>query len=137
MLGVAPDGALLAAEQVRGSLVRFDPLLGTLLDPEWVVGLQRPKGIAWDSYGAMYVVQRPINTVTKYDQEGTQLPFALEGVALDGPFGIAFDGVDSMFVSSANPTANRIDRIQLAGDRGIVTTFATGMANPGGVAMRG
>lgn len=136
-VAVAPDGALLVADQVAGRIVRIDPLLGVLLDANWIAGLQRPKNMAWDSDGALYIVQRAINTVTRYDPDGGQLPFTLEGSALDGPFGIAFDGMDAMYVSSAGPTANRIDRIALAGDRGVVSTFATGMANPGGIVMRG
>ena len=137
MLGVAPDGALMVAEHGLGRIVRIDPLLGTLLDGSWITGQQRPRGIAWDSDGAMYVLQRAANTVTKYDQDGAQLPFTLEGDALDGPMGIAFDGMDAMYVSSANPSANCINRIELEGDTGIVTTFATGMNDPGGVAFRG
>jgi hypothetical protein len=40
-------------------------------------------------------------------------------------------------VSSANPPANLINAIALRGDQGVVTTFAPGMANPGGVVFQG
>jgi hypothetical protein len=93
--------------------------------------------MAWDVEGNMYVVQRGINMVSKFSIDGSALPFALSGIALDGPFGIAFDGQSALFVSSADPRANRIDRIDLQGDSGVVTTFATGMANPGGLTFQG
>lgn len=134
---VAPDGALLIADTVAGAIVRIDPLLGTLLDPAWITGLSRPKNMEWDSDGSLYVVEGSTNSVRRFDPDGNELPFRLTGVALDRPFGIAYNGMDSMFVSSANPTANRIDAIALDGDQGSVTTFATGMANPGGVVFRG
>jgi sugar lactone lactonase YvrE len=132
----APDGALLVADNGSGSIVRYDPLLGTLLDAAWITGLSRPKGMAWDSDGALYVVERSVNRVRRFDPDGGELPFTLSGVALDGPFGIAYDGLGSMYVSSANATANRIDRIALAEEQGTVSTFATGMSNPGGVVFR-
>jgi DNA-binding beta-propeller fold protein YncE len=132
----APDGALLVADNGSGSIVRYDPLLGTLLDAAWITGLSRPKGMAWDSDGALYVVERSANRVRRFDPDGGELPFTLSGLALDGPFGIAYDRLGSMYVSSANATANRIDRIALAEDQGTVSTFATGMANPGGVVFR-
>ena len=108
-----------------------------MLDPNWITGLSRPKNMAWDLDGNLFVAQRAISTVTKYDHRGRSLPFTLSGIPLDGPFGIAFDGAATMYVSSANPTANRIDAIALQGEQGIVSAFASGMANPGGVAFQG
>jgi sugar lactone lactonase YvrE len=135
-VAVAPDGALLIAEQNLGRIMRMDPLLGTMLDPYWIPNLNRPKNMAWDSYGNLYVVQRGSNTVTKYDPDGKPLPFTLTGEKLNGPFGIAFDGISTLYVSSANPPANLINAIALQGDQGVVTTFAPGMANPGGVVFQ-
>lgn len=135
-LAYALDGSLLVSDNGSGSIVRIDPLLGTLLDPTWITGLARPKNMAWDSEGSLYIVERAANTVSRFDPDGNRLPFSLRGVPLDGPFGIAYNGLDAMFVSSANPTADRIDRIDLAGDSGTVETFATGMTDPGGVVFR-
>jgi len=56
---------------------------------------------------------------------------------LGEPFGIAFDGVDTLFVSSANPAKNLINAISLRGDAGVISVFASGMANPGGVVFQG
>jgi sugar lactone lactonase YvrE len=134
---VAPDGALLIADTGNGSIVRIDPRLGTLLDPAWISGLFRPKNMAWDSDGSLYVVELGANTLRRFDPDGNELPFRLSGTSLDRPFGIAYDGMGSMFVSSAYPTANRIDEVSLAGDEGTVSAFAQGMANPGGVVFRG
>ena len=136
-LAIAPDGSLLIADNVAGRIMRYDPLLRDMLEPNWITGLSRPKNMAWDLEGNMYVVQRGINMVSKFNPDGSALPFALRGVALDGPFGIGFDGQSALFVSSAGPRANRIDRIDLQGDSGVVTTFATGMANPGGLTFQG
>jgi sugar lactone lactonase YvrE len=136
-LAISPDGSLLIADNVAGRIMRYDPLLRDMLEANWITGLSRPKNMAWDLEGNMYVVQRGINTVSKFNTDGSALPFTLRGVALDGPFGIAFDGLGALFVSSANAPANRIDRIDLDGDSGVVTTFATGMANPGGLTFQG
>ena len=139
-VAIAPDGALLIAEQTAGRIMRCDPLLQTMLDPYWIRGLNRPKNMAWDALGNLYVIQRGSNTVTKYDPNGQPMPFTLTGVQLDGPFGIAYDGQQTLYVSSANPPANLINAITLqgdAGDQGVVTVFAPGMANPGGVVMQG
>jgi len=86
------------------------------------------------------VIQRGANTVTKYDPQGNPMPFTLTGVQLNGPFGIAFDGNATLYVSSANPPANLINAITLQGtqaDQGVVSVFAPGMANPGGVVFQG
>lgn len=136
-LAVAPDGALLIAEENLGRIMRYDPLLQKMLDPYWIRNLNRPKNMAWDALGNLYVVQRGSNTVTKYDPTGAPLPFTLTGVQLNGPFGIAYDGNVTLYVSSANPPANLINAITLLGDRGVVSVFAPGMANPGGVVFQG
>lgn len=132
-LGLAPDGALLISNNLDGTIARYDPLLRTMLDPKWITGLARPKNMAWDSDGVLYIVERGANRVHRADQDGRQLPFTLQGASLDGPFGIAYDGLGAMFVGSANASANRIDRIVLSGDTGTVSVFATGMTNPGGM----
>ena len=132
-LGLAPDGALLISNNLDGTIARYDPLLRVMLDSRWITGLSRPKNMAWDADGSLYIVERGTNSVLRVDQDGRNLPFALQGVSLDGPFGIAYDGLGALYVSSANATANRIDRIALAGDTGTVSVFATGMTNPGGV----
>jgi sugar lactone lactonase YvrE len=132
-LGLAPDGALLISNNLDGTIARYDPLLRTMLDRTWITGLARPKNMAWDSDGALYIVERGANRVHRADQDGRQLPFTLEGTSLNEPFGIAYDGLGALYVSSASASANRIDRIVLAGDRGTVSVFATGMTNPGGV----
>ena len=132
-LGLAPDGALLISNNLDGTIARYDPLLRTMLDRTWITGLARPKNMAWDSDGALYIVERGASRVHRADQDGRQLPFTLQGTSLDEPFGIAYDGLGALFVSSASTSANRIDRIVLAGDSGTVSVFATGMTNPGGV----
>jgi sugar lactone lactonase YvrE len=132
-LGLAPDGALLISNNLDGTIARYDPLLRTMLDRTWITGLARPKNMTWDSDGALYIVERGANRVHRADQDGRQLPFTLQGTSLDEPFGIAYDGLGALYVSSASASANRIDRIVLAGDSGTVSVFATGMTNPGGV----
>ncbi|CAB4880886.1 MAG: hypothetical protein F2793_06535 [Actinobacteria bacterium] len=132
-LALAPDGALLISNNLDGTIARYDPLLRVMLDSRWITGLARPKNMAWDADGSLFIVERGINSIRRVDQDGRQLPFGLQGVSLDGPFGIAHDGLGALYVSSANATANRIDRIALAGDTGTVSVFATGMTNPGGV----
>jgi len=139
-VAVAPDGALLIAEENLGRIMRYDPLLQKMLDPYWITDLNRPKNMAWDAVGNLYVIQRGANTVTKYDPQGNPMPFTLTGVQLNGPFGIAFDGNATLYVSSANPPANLINAITLQGtqaDQGVVSVFAPGMANPGGVVFQG
>lgn len=136
-VAVAPDGALLIAEENLGRIMRYDPLLEKMLNPFWIKNLNRPKNMTWDALGNLYVVQRGSNTVTKYDPEGNPMPFTLTGVQLNGPFGIAYDGNTTLYVSSANPPANLINAIALDGDQGQVTVFAPNMANPGGVVFQG
>ena len=136
-VAVAPDGALLIAEENLGRIMRMDPLLETMLDSNWISDLDRPKNMAWDSVGNLYVVQGGSSTVTKYNAFGRPLPFTLTGAELGEPFGIAFDGVDTLFVSSANPAKNLINAISLRGDAGVISVFASGMANPGGVVFQG
>ena len=136
-LAVAVDGALLVADDGSNLIMRYDPLLTKMLNPEWITGLAAPRCMAWDAHGDLFVVERSSNLVSKFDPQGRKLPFTLQGIALDGPSGIAFDGDESMYVSSANPTANRVDRITLKGEIGGVNAFASGLANPCGVVFQG
>ncbi len=136
-VAVAPDGALLVTDMGHNVILRYDPLLTQMLNPQWITGLSSPRSMAWDDHGNLFVVERSSNLVGKFDPRGRKLPFTLQGAPLDGPFGIAFDGDESMYVSCANPTANRIDRVALEGEIGAVSTFASGLANPGGVVFQG
>jgi sugar lactone lactonase YvrE len=136
-VAVAPDGALLVADSGSNVIMRFDPLLTKMLNSKWITGLAAPRCMAWDADGNLFVVERSSNSVSKFDPQGRKLPFTLQGIALDGPVGIAFDGDESMYVSSANPTANRVDRIKLNGQIGSVNAFASGLANPSGVVFQG
>ena len=110
-LAVAVDGALLVADEGSNLIMRYDPLLTKMLNPEWITGLAAPRCMAWDANGDLFVVERSSNLVSKFDPQGRKLPFTLQGIALDGP--------------------------SLKGEIGGVNAFASGLANPCGVVFQG
>ena len=63
---------------------------GTLLDANFITGLDNPLSIAFDSAGNLYVSDNGFNTVRQYDSSGTLLD-ANFITGLDVPNSIAFD----------------------------------------------
>jgi sugar lactone lactonase YvrE len=66
-------------------------------------GLLRPRGLAFDSFGNLFVAT--LDTATRFDGRGQILKFAPNGtvtvfaVGLDFPEGIAFDGAGNLYVA--------------------------------------
>lgn len=136
-LAIAPDGALLIADDESGSIMRYDPLLQDVLDANWITGLTGPRGMAWDSAGKMYVIENESNSVRMFDQDGAEQDFSLTGSGLTAPYGIAFDGESSLFVSSSVGSTGRIDMIELSNASGVVSVFLDGLPRVTGVAFQG
>src|ERR1043166_139171 len=66
-------------------------------------GLLRPRGLAFDSFGNLFVAT--LDTATRFDGRGQILKFAPNGtvtvfaVGLDFPEGLAFDGAGNLYVA--------------------------------------
>jgi sugar lactone lactonase YvrE len=116
-------------------VAKVDPVSGEVLDPAFLTGLNRPRGIAFDAYWNIYVANQGANTINRYTTAGRPLPFALQGQPLTTPFGLAFDANGMLYVT---PTQSQVvQRVAIKGNTGTVSTFATDQTNPGGLVFNG
>jgi sugar lactone lactonase YvrE len=84
-------------------------------------GLLRPRGLAFDSFGNLFVTT--LDTATLFDDRGRVLKFAPNGTVtvfatgLDLPSGLAFDGAGNLYVSSSRFTrgGGRVTKITHGG----------------------
>ena len=136
LMALMPDqSALLVSCATTGSVAKVDPVSGEVLDPAFLTGLNRPRGIAFDAYWNIYVANQGANTINRYTTAGRPLPFALQGQPLTTPFGLAFDANGVLYVT---PTQSQVvQRVAIKGNTGTVSTFATDQANPGGLVFNG
>ena len=136
LMAMMPDqSALLVSCAATGSVAKVDPATGQVIDPAFLTGLNRPRGIAFDQHWNIYVANQGDNTINRYTTDGRPLPFALTGQALTTPFGLAFDANGVLYVTPAQAAV--VQSVTIQGNTGRVATFATGQANPGGLVFNG
>ncbi|MFM9098608.1 MAG: LodA/GoxA family CTQ-dependent oxidase [Phycisphaerales bacterium] len=136
LMAMMPDGsALLVSCAATGSVAAVNPSTGQIINPAFISGLTRPRGIAFDAYWNIYVANQGANTINRYSSQGNPLPFALRGDALATPFGLAFDADGSLYVTPTQ--SNIVQRVAIRGNTGTVSTFASNQANPGGLVFNG
>jgi sugar lactone lactonase YvrE len=110
-LAVAPDGALVVAEQGGNRLLRIDPASGAV---QRIADLPSPYGVAFGPGGVLYVTAE--STLRRIDPGGGTTTLA--GFEVDvGPLAVAPNG--DVFVAVAD---NRVYR--LAGGAGPATPYA-------------
>jgi sugar lactone lactonase YvrE len=96
-------------------------------DPQFITSsLNRPKVIALDSCGNLYVTNFDSNTIGKYMSNGTAVNTSLIS-GLDGPEGIAFDSLGNLYVANFN--GNTIGKYTSDGDE-IDSSFISGLNYP-------
>jgi DNA-binding beta-propeller fold protein YncE len=136
LMAMMPDqSALLVSCATSGTVAKVDPVSGQVIDPAFLSGLNRPRGIAFDPYWNIYVSNQGENTINRYTTAGRPLPFALTGQTITKPFGLAFDANGVLYVT---PTLSGVvQRVSIKGNSGTVSTFATDQANPGGLVFNG
>jgi hypothetical protein len=131
---ITPDGTLLVAWGGT-SVARIDRKTGAVLDPHWITGLNNPRQMAFDTSFRLYVADQRNNAVRRYDPLGTPIPLTLRGAPLTMPFGLAFDVEGLLFASVTRGTL--VKKIRIDGDYAVVSDFAAGLPNPGGIAFIG
>jgi len=131
---VTPDGALLVSW--GGAFVaRVDSSTGKVIDPRWITGLNNPRQMAFDTSYRLYVADQRDDAVRRYDPLGTPIPLTLRGAQLTRPFGLAFDSTGLLFATVTGGTL--VKKIRIEGDYAVVSDFAAGLPNPGGIAFIG
>jgi hypothetical protein len=85
----------------------------------------------------MYIIDHESDSVRMFDQDGAERDFPLTGSGLTAPYGIAFDGESSLFVSSSAGSTGRIDMVELTGAGGVVSVFLDGLPRITGIAFQG
>ncbi len=131
---VTPDGALLVSWG-GDSIARIDIATGKVLHPRWITGLDNPRQMAFDTAYRLHVADQGNNAVRRYDPLGTPIPLIIRGAELTRPFGLAFDAAGLLYATVTGGTL--VKRIRIAGDVAVVSDFASGLPNPGGLAFIG
>jgi sugar lactone lactonase YvrE len=131
---MAPDGALLVSW--GGAFVaRVDSHTGKVVNPRWISGLNNPRQMTFDTSYRFYVADQGDDAVRRYDLLGTPIPLTLRGAPLTRPFGLAFDSTGLLFASVTRGTL--VKKIRIEHDYAVVSDFAAGLPNPGGIAFIG
>ena len=89
--------------------------------------VRRPRGLAFDAAGNLYVANAGANTVSKVTPAGAVSTFAS---GFNDPDGLAFDAAGNLYV--ANSGNNTVSKVTPAG---VVSTFASGFNDPDGLAF--
>ncbi len=131
---VTPDGALLVSWG-GASVARVDPTTGKVINPRWITGLNNPRQMTFDTSYRLYVANQGNDAVQRYDLLGTPIPLTLTGAQLTRPFGLAFDSTGLLFATVTRGTL--VKKIRIEGDFAVVSDFAAGLPNPGGIAFIG
>lgn len=133
-VAVTPDGALLVSWG-GASVARVDPQSGKVINRYWIAGLNNPRQMAFDTSYRLYVADQGDNAVRSFDLLGTPIPLTLTGAQLTRPFGLAFDSTGLLFATVTRGTL--VKKIRIEGDFAVVSDFAAGLPNPGGIAFIG
>lgn len=131
---VTPDGALLVSWG-GASVARIDIATGKVIDLHWLTDFHNPRQMAYDTSYRLYVADQMNNAVRRFDLMGVPIPLILRGATLTMPFGLVFDVKGDLYASQTRGTL--IKRVQLKGEVGMVSDFADGLPNPGGVVFIG
>lgn len=131
---VSPDGALLVSWGGT-SVARIDPATGAVINLNWLTGFRNPRQMAYDTSYRLYVADQMENAVKRFDPLGTPIPLILRGAELTMPFGLAFDLEGNLYASQTR--GQLIKKVELKGEVGIVSDFADGLPNPGGIVFIG
>jgi streptogramin lyase len=131
---ISPDNALLVSWGST-SVARIDPATGEVLNPHWLTGFRNPRQMTYDTSYRLYVADQLNNAVRRFDLLGTPVSLILRGAELTMPFGLVFDVKGDLYASQTR--GRLIKRVQLRGEFGIVSDFADGLPNPGGIVFIG
>jgi sugar lactone lactonase YvrE len=124
-----PSGTLFACDLSAGSIYKFTAAGGGSV---FYSGLTSPTGLTFDNAGNMYVSESgSANNIVKITPAGALTIFATD---VFDPEQSVFDQNGNLFVACGNaPGGNSIDKITSGG---AVSTFASGLSSPGGVAIQ-
>ena len=131
---VTPDNALLVSWG-GDSVARIDMATGKVLNPRWITGLSNPRQMAFDTSYRLYLADQLDNAIRRYDNLGTPIQLTLRGAGLTKPFGLAFDSQGFLYATLTG--GSLVKRIRIDGDVAVVSDFAAGMRNGGGIAFIG
>ena len=106
-----------------------------MLNPRWITGLSDPRQMAWDASYRLWLADQLNDAVRRFDMLGTPIPLTIRGAGLVKPFGLAFDGKGLLYATLTG--GSLVKRIRIDGDVAVVSDFAAGMRNGGGIAFIG
>ena len=113
--------------------IRAIPVGGGLATT-FATGLKQPWGIAFGPTGTLYVDSATTGVVYKVGPGGTSTPFVT--IPLNSSYGLddlAIDSVGNLYVSvPINSSAGTIAKVT---PTGVISTYATGLGNPNGLAF--
>ena len=97
-------------------------------------GLAKPRGVAIDSQGDLYIADTGNNRIVKLDQSGNASAVGTGLFSLSRPAGVALDLNDDLYISDAGN--NRVVEIAAAGGQAfIVNTTGFSLSNPSSVSI--
>lgn len=88
------------------------------------VGMNAPKGMAFDSAGNLFVANPDTGRIFKFAPDGRRSTFAS---GLNHPYGIAFDPNGNLFVADAEDKGGQVLKFTPNGQR---STFASELVKP-------
>ena len=94
-----------------------------------------PQGMAIDQQGNVFVVNQLVNTIGKFDSNGTLLATIGSGANLNTPTGLALDSAGTLYAANygIGPAANSVARFDAAGN--FVASMTAEINRPLGVAV--
>lgn len=134
-IALAISGNTLYVANYSSNIVStYDAITGSVINANFITGLDNPRGLALDSSGNIFVSNYNTGVIGKYNATtGAAVNASLVTGAIN-PFGITVDGND-LYVSNFNFTVNTIGKYSAVDGSVINSAFVTEIGNPTGLAV--
>lgn len=109
------------------AVIQVDPAANTTVVAS---GFSRPRGLAFDSSGNLFVAELLTDTIRKISPGGSVSIFAS---GISHPVGLAFDSAGNLYVANNGPPINAITKITPGGVASFFVPPGAGLDNPSGL----